>query len=346
MKPKPFESVMLDPVTPRHDVATLVVFAAGLLLLLHLKLLPALLAGLLVYALVQLLVPLLRVPVLGREGPRLLAVTLIAGIVITLIVLGIVALVSFLRDSGESVPALVQRMAEIIEGSRDRLPAWLVPYVPEDADALRTALVNWMRVNADLFQVAGAGVGRALVLVLIGMVIGALLSLESAVLKPGRGPLTSAFAQRALRLSIAFRRVVLAQVSISAVNTLFTAFYLTIALPLAGIDLPFTTTLIVITFVAGLLPIVGNLISNTAIFIVSLSQSLLVALVSLGYLIVIHKLEYFLNARIVGGHIRAKAWEMLIAMIVMEAAFGLSGLVAAPIYYAYMKNELRERELI
>jgi predicted PurR-regulated permease PerM len=346
MKPKPFESVMTDPVAPRHDVATLVVFAVGLLLLLYLNLLPALIAGLLVYALVQVLVPLLRVPVLGREGPRLLAVTLIAGIVITLIVLGIVALVSFLRESGESVPALIQSMAEIIEDSRDRLPAWLVPYVPEDADALRTALVDWMRSNADLFQVAGAGVGRALVLVLIGMVIGALLSLESAVLKPGRGPLTNAFAQRALRLSFAFRRVVLAQVSISAVNTILTAFYLTIALPLAGIDLPFTTTLIVITFVAGLLPILGNLISNTAIFIVSLSQSLLVALVSLGYLIVIHKLEYFLNARIVGGHIRAKAWEMLIAMIVMEAAFGISGLIAAPIYYAYMKNELRERGLI
>ena len=33
-------------------------------------------------------------------------------------------------------------------------------------------------------------------------------------------------------------------------------------------------------------------------------------------------------------------------MLVMEAAFGIAGLVAAPIYYAYMKNELRDRGLI
>jgi predicted PurR-regulated permease PerM len=101
-----------------------------------------------------------------------------------------------------------------------------------------------------------------------------------------------------------------------------------------------------ITFVAGLLPILGNLISNTVIFIVSLSQSLFVAVGSLAYLIVIHKLEYFLNARIIGGHIRARAWEMLIAMLVMEAAFGIAGLIAAPIYYAYVKDELRAKGLI
>jgi hypothetical protein len=31
---------------------------------------------------------------------------------------------------------------------------------------------------------------------------------------------------------------------------------------------------------------------------------------------------------------------------VMEAAFGLPGVVAAPIYYAYLKNELEVAELI
>jgi predicted PurR-regulated permease PerM len=30
----------------------------------------------------------------------------------------------------------------------------------------------------------------------------------------------------------------------------------------------------------------------------------------------------------------------------MEAAFGLVGVVAAPIYYAYIKAELRARDLI
>src|SRR5581483_5657381 len=110
--------------------------------------------------------------------------------------------------------------------------------------------------------------------------------------------------------------------------------------------LPFTKTLILITFFAGLLPVIGNLISNTVIVVVSLSASLLVAVASLAFLIVIHKLEYFLNARIVGTQIRASAWELLLAMLLMESAFGIAGLVAAPIYYAYVKEELIARGLI
>ena len=51
-------------------------------------------------------------------------------------------------------------------------------------------------------------------------------------------------------------------------------------------------------------------------------------------------MEYFLNARIVGRRIEATPWELLIAMVVMEAVFGLAGLVAAPVYYAYLKDEL------
>ncbi|MGH8528359.1 MAG: AI-2E family transporter [Nevskiales bacterium] len=330
----------------RYDLTTWSLFAGALLLLLYLKLLPALLAGLLVYGLVNLLVPMLHTPGLGREVPRLLAVTLIASAVIALIGIAGVSLASFLRHSGESIPALIQRMAEIIENSRDRLPGWVLGYLPDDAEELRKALVEWLRAHADAFQVAGTELGRALAHILIGMVVGALLSLERAVPKHGRGPLSAAVAERALRLTTAFRRVVFAQIRISAINTVLTAIYLGLVLPLAGVELPFTKTLILVTFVAGLLPIIGNIISNTVIFVVSLSQSLFVALGSLAYLIAIHKLEYFLNARIVGDQIRARAWELLLAMLVMEAAFGIPGLIAAPIYYAYLKDELREKGLV
>jgi predicted PurR-regulated permease PerM len=80
--------------------------------------------------------------------------------------------------------------------------------------------------------------------------------------------------------------------------------------------------------------------------VVSLSASLAVAIASLVFLVVVHKLEYFLNARIVGSQIRASAWELLLAMLLMESAFGLAGLVAAPVYYAYLKEELMARGLI
>jgi len=139
---------------------------------------------------------------------------------------------------------------------------------------------------------------------------------------------------------------VFAQLRISALNTVFTAAYLVVLLPLFDVHLPLTKTLIGVTLVTGMLPVIGNLVSNTVIVVVSLALSPYVALASLLFLIVIHKLEYFLNARIIGAQIQARSWELLLAMLVMEAAFGLPGVVAAPIYYAYLKRELSDRGLV
>ena len=186
----------------------------------------------------------------------------------------------------------------------------------------------------------------ALVHILIGMVIGALVSLREAGTAESYRPLARALAERVARLGQAFRRMVFAQARIAALNTLFTGIYLALVLPLFGVDLPLIKTMIAITFVAGLLPVVGNLISNTVIVVVSLSHSLDAVAGSLAFLIAVHKFEYFLNARIVGAQIRASAWELLLAMLVMEAAFGIAGVVAAPIYYAYLKGELADRGLI
>ncbi|HYV87649.1 MAG TPA: hypothetical protein VFA91_03660, partial [Candidatus Polarisedimenticolia bacterium] len=128
--------------------------------------------------------------------------------------------------------------------------------------------------------------------------------------------------------------------------TVLTAIYLLGLLPLMGANLPLAKTIVIITFIVGLLPVVGNLISNTIIVVVSLSLSIYTAIGSLIFLVVIHKLEYFLNARIIGSKIHAHAWELLLAMLVMDAAFGIPGVIAAPIYYAYLKEELTQRRLI
>lgn len=317
-----------------------------LLLLIYLHLLPALLAGLLVFTLVNRLTPLLNNRMMWGDGPRLLAVSIIAAAVIGLIVLLGVLANSVWRENIARLPALINSMAEIIEHSRSKMPQWVSDYLPADAEQLRHALVDWLRAHASIVQVAGADIGRVFMHILLGMVIGALLSLETAVSTGSSRPLTRELALRSLRLSVAFRQVVFAQIWISGINATLTALYLVVVLPLFGINLSFIKTMIALTFVVGLLPILGNLISNTVIFVVSLSNSLVVAFAALAYLIVIHKLEYFLNARIIGSQIRAKAWEMLTAMLLLEAAFGIPGLIAAPIYYAYLKSELREKGLI
>jgi predicted PurR-regulated permease PerM len=181
---------------------------------------------------------------------------------------------------------------------------------------------------------------------LIGMIIGALVALHDAVPHANLLPLTKALRERAVHLGEAFRRIVFAQVRIAAINAVLTGIYLAVILPLAGIKLPLIKSMIAITFAAGMLPVVGNLISNTVLVIVALSHSLHIAVISLLYLVIIHKLEYFLNARIIGTQIEAKAWELLIAMLIMEATFGLVGVVAAPVLYAYLKRELAARRWI
>jgi predicted PurR-regulated permease PerM len=178
------------------------------------------------------------------------------------------------------------------------------------------------------------------------MIVGALVSMQKAQTASERRPLGEEIVRHAGRLATAFQRVVFAQFWISVINTLFTWLYLEVVLRLFGIDLPLVKTLVALTFVLGLLPIAGNLISNAAIVVVCLSQGMPVAAGSLVFLVAIHKLEYFLNARIIGSHINARAWELLIAMLVMEAAFGLPGLIAAPIFYAYFKEELRQKGLV
>jgi len=330
----------------RADIVAWGLSALALGLVITLHLLPALLAGLLVFELVNVLTPWLRLRALGRDGPRVLAVTLIATVVVAALAGAGLGLAALLRNSGESVPILLQKMAQIIEDARAQLPAELLAHVPEDADTLQRTLVEWLRSHSGSLQLAGRDLGRTLVHVLMGMIIGALLSLQKATRHADRRPLSERISRHGERLASAFRRVVFAQFWISSINTFFTWLYLGVALPAFGVDLPLVKSLVTITFVVGLLPIVGNLISNTAIIIVSLSQGPPVAVASFVYLVVIHKLEYFLNARIVGSHINARAWELLVAMLVMEAAFGIPGLIAAPIFYAYFKEELHDKGLV
>ena len=137
-----------------------------------------------------------------------------------------------------------------------------------------------------------------------------------------------------------FTHIVFAQFKISTVNTLATAILLLGVLPALGTPIPLAGTLVGITFVAGLIPIVGNLVSNSIIVAIAISQSLTMATLALVWLVLIHKVEYFLNAHIICSRIRSKAWELLLIMLVMEALFGLAGLVTAPVLYAQIKNTL------
>lgn len=328
-----------------HEIAAWVVMGLLLFLTLKLHLVPALIAGFLVYELVYGLAPRLHIGRLSGESAKAVVVGLISIMVILLIVLLIWGVSTYILDA-ESLATLFKKMAEILEGSQALLPNWTIQYMPRNAEELKASAVTWLNEHAGALPMAGKEASRIMAQVLIGLVMGSMISLIKAPHTDDLPPLSRALAIRLRLFHSSFRQIVFAQARISGLNTLFTWIYLMVALPLLGIQLPLAKTMVAITFITGLLPVVGNLISNTIIFIVSLSTSLAVAISSLVFLIVIHKLEYFLNARIIGSSIQARAWELLLAMLIMEAAFGLAGVIMAPIYYAYLKNELSTRGLI
>lgn len=326
------------------ETASLCLAAMVLLATLLLHLLPALFSGLVTFVLIHALSKTMAGSLPSARG-KLLAAALIA-----LVVIGSLAAVAFavfsLLKADAGLSGLFQKMATILDDASVALPASIVDRLPSGTDEVRAWCALWLREHSAEMQLAGKEVGIALAHVIVGMVIGVMVALHEASGSRHPGPLVLCLMDRVACFTDAFRKVVFAQVRIALINTVLTAIYLGVVLPLSGVHLPFLKTMIALTFVLGLLPVIGNLLSNTVIIIVSISQSLHVALASLVFLVTIHKAEYFLNARIVGSQIRAHAWELLLAMLLMESMFGIAGVVAAPIFYAYLKFELDQRGLI
>jgi len=313
----------------------------ALLSVLYFHLLPSLLAGLLVYSLVHAGARNLSGRILSHHRAKVASLSLIGVVVIGSATVLVLLLFAFLRGKlGGGVPHLLDRMAAILEATREKMhwEAWIPA-----SESLREGISKALRDHARDLEFAGGEVGRILVHTMAGIIIGGLAAFENR--RPSQ-PLSLALSERLNRLEDAFEKIVFAQVKISAINTVFTAVYLLTILPLFGVQLPLRKSLVAITFVLGLIPVLGNLGANAAIVIIALGVSVPAAIASLTYLVVIHKLEYFLNARIVGRQIHASAWEILVTMLLFEAIFGLPGVIAAPVFYAYAKGELVDRGLI
>ena len=138
-----------------------------------------------------------------------------------------------------------------------------------------------------------------------------------------------------------FARVIGAQIIISAINTVLTAIFL------IWNGFPYATVIIVLTFLCGLLPIIGNIMSNTLIVGVAFTMpnGPKMALVSLIFLVVIHKLEYFLNSKIIGDRIRNPMWLTLVGIVLGEKLMGIPGMILAPVVLHYIKAEASKRKL-
>ncbi len=136
-----------------------------------------------------------------------------------------------------------------------------------------------------------------------------------------------------------FATVMGAQIIISAINTVFTAIFV------MAVGLPHAVVVVGATFLCGLIPVVGNLISNTVIVSIGFTVSPKMALAALVFLVVIHKLEYFLNSKIIGQRIHNPLWLMLLALVLGEKLMGISGMILAPVVLNYIRMEASRIEM-
>lgn len=337
-------SVDPRPALPPYERASFVLFGAFLLAVFLLHLVPTLLAGFLTSMLLHGMARRLQGERVSHGLSRALAVGLLGLVAGGLVAAAFILLYGFIRGRFGDFPGILDSMGDTLARLRKTLESAGMNLPLPSADGSTAALASWLREHAGELRHAGTAGLRGLVHALFGAVLGVLVFFRGRA--EVSGSLASALGRRLRRFNEAFRSVVKAQIKISAANTLLTGIYLLAVLPLFGARLPLPGTLIALTFLTGLIPVAGNLVSNTVIVLVSLGVSPWVAVSSLVFLVAIHKLEYLLNAKIVGEHIGAAAWETLIAILVFEAAFGIPGVILAPVIYAFAKGELREHGLL
>jgi len=239
---------------------------------------------------------------------------------------------------------LLDYVARTVLELRSKLSPDMAVYLPDGAADLQRLVAKYLSAQAGSLAMAGRAWLNALLFAYVGLIVGAL----AAVSRRGSasGPLTLALRARVGLFGEAFGQIVAAQFWIASFNTALTAIFLLFVLPLWDTHLPYTPALITLTFLGGLVPIVGNLVCNGVITVVGLSVSPLTGLACLAFLILIHKAEYLINAKVVGQRTQMAVWELLAVMFAAEAVFGPGGLVAAPLFYAYLKKELQAADMV
>lgn len=239
---------------------------------------------------------------------------------------------------------LLNYMASTVLELRKKLPKPLASLLPAESGSIERAVARYLAAQASSLAQTGRIWLLGITHAYVGLIIGALAAVGDKVTQPG--VLVKHLLIRAHLFGATFRQIMAAQLWIALFNTVMLAIFLVFVLPLFGVQIPYTPALITLTMMAGLVPIVGNLVSNVVTTVVGLSVSPIAGAACLGFLILIHKAEYAINAKVVGHSTHIHIWELLAVMFVAEAIFGPAGLVAAPLFYAYLKKELQAVGLI
>ena len=163
--------------SPRSAISSWILTGIALFLVLKLHLLSALMAGLLTYELVRLLTPVVEKR-LTSKSDRLVALAALSVLTITLLILLTVGMFAFFKSDTGNRQALLAKTNHILTDARTKLPLWIVDNWPSNVDAMKSYASEWVDEHSKEIQQAGKEVVHFFVRGLVGMVIGALISLH------------------------------------------------------------------------------------------------------------------------------------------------------------------------
>ena len=257
-----------------------------------------------------------------------------------LLVLGVgYGFFSFSHKAVVAIPAIAEKSIPVILEFAEKQGMQL-PFT--DFASLKVEALDFVQREISNIGKSAGAILRHAVAFLIGAVVAISLFLNTRM-EPdfdpevGRDNLYSrTFLEIVERFRIfykSFKTVMGAQIIISLINAILTAVFL------VWNEFPYAVVLAGLTFLFGLVPIVGNLASNTLIVSVGITISPHMALMALVFLIVVHKLEYFLNSKIIGDRIKNPMWLTLLGLVVGEKLMGIPGMILAPVLLHYIKVE-------
>ena len=270
----------------------------------------------------------------------------VAILLFALLVLGCgFGLARFTRQAVLAVPTVADKaIPSIIDYAEKR--GVELPFT--DWESLKALAMDEAKSQAQFLSGFANRASRELVLLVLGLIVAVSLFLNSKLdLDHGthaiRNNLYSLTAEEIVtRFGLfykSFTVVMGAQIIISSINTALTSIFV------ISVGLPHAAVMVGVTFLCGLVPVVGNIISNAIITAIAFTVSPRMALVALGFLVVIHKLEYFLNSKIIGDRIRNPVWLTLLGLILGEKLMGIPGMILAPVILNYIKVEATQIEM-
>lgn len=209
----------------------------------------------------------------------------------------------------------------------------------ENLAEFRAVALGALKDNARAITRTSGLLTKGFFQILVGIFVAILCFLNESAAQGGKATLFEElgreFDDRVEVFMLGFEKILGAQVVISIINTGITAIFILAA------GIPNVHFLTLATFIFGVIPIVGNIVSNAIIVGTALTVSAHKAAVAMIFLVVSHKAQYLLSGQILGSRINTPVWQILAGLLIGEAVMGVPGMILAPAMIHYMREELR-----